>query len=91
MNSDVNYIMYYFQIIRLNGEIGRLRGELEKIRLGSVVNHSTDNSCTITQLQAALAMERENCRDVSNERDSLIKEIAELKRQVSCVVFFFLF
>ncbi|XP_073978114.1 uncharacterized protein isoform X2 [Rhodnius prolixus] len=70
------------EIIRLNGEIGRLRGELEKIRLGSVVNHSTDNSCTITQLQAALAMERENCRDVSNERDSLIKEIAELKRQL---------
>ncbi|XP_014254079.1 centrosomal protein of 162 kDa-like [Cimex lectularius] len=70
------------EIIRLNGEIGRLRGELEKIRLGSVVNQNSDSSNTITQLQAALAMERENCRDITLERDNLSKEMLEMQSRI---------
>ncbi|BES87639.1 kiaa1009 [Nesidiocoris tenuis] len=71
------------EIIRLNGEIGRLRGELEKIRLGSVVNHKNDTTNAISQLQAALAMERDNCNVITRERDVLDNEVKDLRKQVA--------
>lgn len=71
------------EIIRLNGLIGQLRGELEKIRLGSVINQSAENlTGTISQLQAALAIERENSKDITKEKESMSKEILDLRRQV---------
>lgn len=69
--------------MRLNGLIGQLRGELEKIRLGSVMNQSTENlTGTISQLQAALAIERENIKEGDKEKESMSKEILDLRRQV---------
>lgn len=77
--------MIIFQIVRLNGMIGQLRGELEKIRLGSVINQSSENlTSTISQLQAALAIERENSKELGKEKENMSKEILDLRRQVSC-------
>ncbi|CAH1402681.1 unnamed protein product [Nezara viridula] len=71
------------EIVRLNGMIGQLRGELEKIRLGSVINQSSENlTSTISQLQAALAIERENSKELVKEKETMSKEILDLRRQV---------
>uniref|UniRef100_A0A0K8TB02 Centrosomal protein of 162 kDa n=1 Tax=Lygus hesperus TaxID=30085 RepID=A0A0K8TB02_LYGHE len=81
VNTDVT--RKQTEIIRLNGEIGRLRGELEKIRLGSVVNQAADSTNAISQLQAALAMERDNCNEIAKERDCLNHEVRDLRKQVA--------
>ena len=67
----------------MNGEVGRLRGELERARLGSVINHPSDvlNS-TLNQLQSALAVEKDNVKSVTKEKESCEKENMDLKRQV---------
>ncbi|XP_066903168.1 centrosomal protein of 162 kDa isoform X2 [Halyomorpha halys] len=71
------------EIVRLNGMIGQLRGELEKIRLGSVINQSSENlTSTISQLQAALAIERDNSKELVKEKETMSKEVLDLKRQV---------
>ncbi|XP_046673647.1 BICD family-like cargo adapter 2 isoform X2 [Homalodisca vitripennis] len=70
------------EIAQMSTTLGVLKGELGG-REGSMYSQQLEShNLTISQLQAALAVERQTVKDLVHEKEMLLKENLDLKRQV---------
>uniref|UniRef100_A0A1B6CMF6 Uncharacterized protein n=2 Tax=Clastoptera arizonana TaxID=38151 RepID=A0A1B6CMF6_9HEMI len=73
------------EIVRLNTSLGTLRAELNKKHTSNQSNQIYEVeslNVTISQLQAALSLERDHSKELNREKDSLVRETLDLRRQV---------
>lgn len=73
------------KIVRLNTALGTIRAELNKKQLtnSSIQSQQMETlNVTVTQLQTALSLERDHVKELTREKDALVRETLDLKRQV---------